>query len=290
MLSSVLGVFLVIRGGYRLFEKVMRVCIAVMFFTVVVTAALLWPGTMEVLRGIFVPSIPDFSGVGLIWTVALIGGVGGTLTVLCYGYWMREEGRTGSEDLWICRVDLGAGYLMTAVFGIAMVIVGSTVQIEGQGTTMLVTLSDRLAEYLGPSGKWLFLIGAWGAVFSSLLGVWQSVPYLFADCWGLVRERAEHESPRALIVDTRALPYRFYLLLLAFVPMIGLFWGFQQVQKLYTVTGALFFPFLALALLILNGRSDWVGTRFKNRPATAAVLIAVLAFFSSLAARTVLGV
>ena len=27
----------------------------------------------------------------------------------------------------------------------------------------------------------IFLIGFWGAVFSSLLGVWQSIPYLFVD-------------------------------------------------------------------------------------------------------------
>jgi Mn2+/Fe2+ NRAMP family transporter len=285
--SSMIGIGLVLQGGYRLFELVMRICIAVMFVTVVVTAALLWPGTGVVLQGLFVPTIPDFSGLGLTWTVALIGGVGGTLTVLCYGYWMREEGRTSPDDLWICRIDLGAGYIMTAIFGVSMIIVGSTVEIEGQGTTMLVTLAERLEGPLGAWGKWLFLMGAFGTVFSSLLGVWQAVPYLFADCWGLVRERFEPGVP--VTVDTKARPYRVFLFVLGIVPMIGLFWGFQQVQKLYTVTGALFFPFLALALLIWNGRSDWVGAQFRNRPLTSAVLIGVLLFFSSLAARTVFG-
>jgi len=41
---------------------------------------------------------------------------------------------------------------------------------------------------VGPAARWAFLVGAWGAVFSSLLGVWQSVPYLFADCWRLIRK------------------------------------------------------------------------------------------------------
>ena len=40
-------------------------------------------------------------------------------------------------------------------------------------------------------GKWLFLIGAFGTVFSSLLGVSQSAPYPFADCWRLSRARVE---------------------------------------------------------------------------------------------------
>ena len=284
--ASLVGIGLVLRGGYPLFERIMSVCIAIMFVTVVVTAAALWPGTGTVLQGLFVPTIPDFSGLGLPWTVALIGGVGGTLTILCYGYWLREEGRTDPDALQVCRVDLGAGYAMTAVFGIAMVIVGSTVQIEGQGTTLLVTLAERLEDPLGAWGRWLFLIGAFGAVFSSLLGVWQSVPYLFADCWGLVRKPLDQVSGG---VDTGGLAYRSYLVALGVIPMVGLFWSFQQVQQLYAVTGALFFPFLALALLIWNGRSDWVGERFKNRPLTSAALLGILLFFSSLAVRTVFG-
>ena len=285
--ASVVGIGLVLKGGYKLFEKIMGVCIAIMFVTVVVTAGILWPGTGTVLQGLFVPTIPDFSGIGLTWTIALIGGVGGTVTVLCYGYWLREEGRTAPDTLWTCRVDLGAGYAMTAIFGVAMVIVGSTVEIEGQGTMLLVTLADRLEGPLGVWGKWMFLIGAFGAVFSSLLGVWQSVPYLFADCWRLVRERPDPDAP--VMVDTSGLPYRSYLVVLGVIPMVGLFWSFQEVQKLYTVTGALFFPFLALALLIWNGRSDWVGVQFKNRPLTSIALASVLLFFSSVAVRRLFG-
>ena len=278
VLSGLIGVGLVLRGGYRLFEHVMRVCIAIMFVTVVVTAALLWPGTGAVLEGLFVPRIPDIEGIGLTWTVALIGGVGGTLTVLCYGYWLREEGMTRPEDLRVCRIDLGTGYLMTAAFGIAMVIVGSNVTIEGGGAALLVDLSDRLETMLGPVGKWLFLVGTVGAVFSSLLGVWQSVPYLFADCWNLLRQHPRDNE--VATVDTSGAPYRAYLCLIALVPIVGLFRSFQDVQRLYTVTGALFFPLLALALLVFNGRASWVGQSFRNRPATSISLLAVLAFFS----------
>jgi Mn2+/Fe2+ NRAMP family transporter len=279
MASSLIGIGLVLKGGYRLFEQVMRVCIGVMFVTVVLTAVLLWPGTGQVLTGLFVPRIPDAGGIGLTWTVALIGGIGGTLTVLGYGYWLREEGRTSPEDLWVCRVDLGAGYTMTALFGIAMVIVGATIEVPGQGTTLLVTLSDALGEAIGPVGKWLFMLGAFGAVFSSLLGVWQSVPYLFADCWGLIRQRARHTEGEPIPVDVRAMPYRVYLVVLGVVPMIGLFWGFRDVQRLYTVTGAMFFPFLALALLIMTTRSGWIGRALKTRPIGIATLVAILAFF-----------
>src|SRR5690606_39426552 len=133
---------------------------------------------------------------------------------------------------------------------IAMVIVGSSIVVEGEGTELLVRLSERLVEVMGPTGKWLFLAGTFGAVFSSVLGVWQAVPYLFADCWALLRRQ---RSAGPVAVDTASKPYRVYLVLLAIVPMAGLFGSFRDVQELYTVIGAGFFPLLALAGLIFNG-------------------------------------
>jgi Mn2+/Fe2+ NRAMP family transporter len=275
-LSSLVGLAIVLRGGYRGFEVAMRACIGVMFLTILVTAFVLWPGTATVLSGLLVPRIPRVDAESVTWTVALIGGIGGTLTVLSYGYWMREEGRTDPSHLRTCRIDLAASYFVMAVFGIAMMIVGSSIQVEGEGTTLLVTLSDRLGEELGPIGRWLFLAGTVGTVFSSLLGVWQATPYLFAECWRLGIRRSE------VPVDTRAAPYRVFLVVLALVPMIGLFSSFREVQKLYTVIGAYIFPALALTLLLLNSRTAWVG-RLKNHPATMLVLAGVLAFFTWLA-------
>ena len=286
ILSSLVGLGLVAVGGFALFEKVMSVCIAVMFGTVLVTAAFLNPGLGEVLRGLFVPSIPHAGGEGITWTVALVGGVGGTLTVLCYGYWIREKGRVGTDDLATCRIDLGVAYAMTVVFGIAMVIIGTTLRIEGTGAGLLVALADSLENSLGLWGRWFFLLGAFGAVFSSLLGVWQSVPYLFGDIWRLFIQQSDPavREPGAT-VDTRSTPYRAYLLAIAIVPMLGLFMSFREIQKLYAVIGAMFIPMLALVLLVLNGRRDWVGAHVNKR-STVAALTAAIAFFGWMAWRS----
>ncbi|HUQ50858.1 MAG TPA: Nramp family divalent metal transporter [Gammaproteobacteria bacterium] len=277
VLASLAGLTLVLRGGYRWFEVAMKIGIGTMFVTIAVTAIALWPGAGEVLRGLFVPTLPRADAEAVTWTVSLIGGIGGTLTVLAYGYWLREEGRTSSEDLRTCRIDLAASYFVVALFGIFMIIVGQSVKIEGEGTGMLIVLSDRLGQELGPIGKWLFLIGTTGTVFSSLLGVWQATPYLFAECWRLGVRR----DPKP--VDTSAPTYRRFLLVLAIVPMLGLFASFREVQKLYTFIGAYIFPTLALVLIVFNSRAAWVGQRFKNHPVTIAVLAGVLAFFTWMA-------
>ena len=268
---------LVYWGGYRLFEKVMGVGIVLMFVTVVTTAIVLQPEWDALLSGLLLPSIPDAAGWnGLAWTMALMGGVGGTVTILSYGYWIREEGRTTPKSLRLCRLDLATGYLMTALFGIAMVVIGSRIEVQGGGATLVIQLADSLVGELGPIGKWIFLIGAWGAIFSSLLGVWQSVPYLFADLWRLMQTNAESE-PRP--INTKSTVYRGYLYALSIVPMIGLWVGFANMQKYYAIVGAIFIPMLALVLLILNGQSSKIGEQYRNRPITTLVLSVILVFF-----------
>jgi len=276
IILSILGLILVRIGGFRLFERVMSVCIGLMFVTVVITAILLKPSLGALIQGLVWPSIPDIDGAGLAWTIALMGGVGGTVTILCYGYWIREEGRLGDADLSVCRIDLGIAYAMTALFGVAMVIIGSTVQVDGGGAKLVITLAGRLGEELGVVGKWAFLVGAFGAIFSSLLGVWQAVPYLFADLWGMIRKGETGDAPA---VSTDSAPYRWYLYGMAFVPMVGLWVGFAVMQKTYAIVGALFMPMLAIVLLSLNGRASRIGERYRNHPITSVFLIAVLLFF-----------
>jgi len=282
MAHSALGVALVLAGGYKLVEKLMGVCIAVMFVTVVTTAVMVGPDWSQVAAGLVVPRIPQLDGEGIKWTVALTGGVGGTLTVLCYGYWIREKGRTGVEALKTCRIDLAVAYAFTAVFGIAMVIIGSRIDVaKDKPAKLIVSLADTLAGPLGTTGRWAFLVGAWCALFTSLLGVWQAVPYIFADFCGLARRRGGDGSANQVhvTVNTQSWTYRGYLLTIATVPMAGLFFSFREVQKAYAIFGAMFMPLLAAALLALNGRKKWVGAKMKNRLWTNIFLGATVGLF-----------
>lgn len=278
ILHSLLGLLLVYWGGYRLFEKLMAFCIGLMFFTVITTAILLKPEWQQVINGLMLPSLPQ-SQEELTWTIALMGGIGGTVTILSYGYWIREKGRLTPKDLSACRLDLATGYIMTALFGIAMIIIGHSIQVEGSGAGLIINLADRLLIDIGPIGKWLFLIGAWGAIFSSLLGVWQSVPYLFADLWRLIQNKGNHHNLVKPNLDQDSKYYRGYLYALSLIPMIGLWIGFAKMQKWYAIIGALFIPMLALTLLLLNGRTQWIGVQHRNRLSTTLILIFILLFF-----------
>jgi Mn2+/Fe2+ NRAMP family transporter len=296
IVHSVAGYCLVRIGGYRWFEKLMSTMIGLMFVTVILTALLMRPDGYAVLRGCLVPAIPEK---GVAWLIGVLGGVGGTVTLLSYGYWIREKGRSGMAGLEASRIDLGLGYLMTAMFGLAMIMIGSQVSIE-KGPTVALELAGQLELILGPPGRWIFLFGFWGAVFSSLLGVWQSVPYLFADLAGLVGRQRGRSEDRAgdegasdpaeadRLSETRA--YRWFLSGITVVPLCLLWISVQRVQLIYAMVGAFFMPLLALSLLVMNNRVAWVGTSFRNGWIANSALVATLLFFAYVAAREVVRV
>lgn len=270
---AVLGALIVWRGGFVAFERVMALCTALMVLGVLVTAPLLGPDWGEVLRGALVPRIPPD---GTAYTLGVLGGVGGTVTLLSYGYWIREKGRTGARGAAECRIDLAAGYVLTALFGMAMIVIGSGAALR-QGPTAALELADRLAGPLGAPGRWIFLLGFWGAVFSSLLGVWQSVPYMFADFTALAAGRP---APAPVVPLPATAAYRGFLVFLATAPLVLLWTSLERAQLLYAIFGALFMPLLALTLLVMNTRTAWVGKEFRNGWLTNVALLATLAVFA----------
>jgi Mn2+/Fe2+ NRAMP family transporter len=270
VLHSVAGLGLVWLGSFRLFERLMMACIGLMFVGVIFTAVASGPDWAAAARGIVLPSLPQ-GGSG--WVLGLLGGVGGTVTLLSYGYWIREAGREGAQGLRDCRTDLTVSYAMTALFGMAMVLIGSTLRLEGGGLKVAVLLAQRLEEIMGPAGRWLFLVGFWSAVFSSLLGVWQGIPYLFAD---FIRIHHRRSMAQADLKQTRA--FRSYLVALALVPLPMLWVPLQRAQLAYAVLGSLFMPLLASTLLWMNNRRQWVG-ELRNSPLANAALLATLLLF-----------
>lgn len=282
-LHSALAIALVLLGGFQLFEFLMTVCIGVMFVTVISVAMLSGPDWGAVGSGLVIPSIPDAGGNGVAWTLTLMAGVGGTLTMLCYGSWIREKGRVDAASMLQCQVDLGAGYLMTALFGVAMVILGSQLPIDQglKGANLITSLATNMQTTLGRIGSfagWMFRLGAWGAVFSSLLGVWQSIPDLICD---MLPGPSEQRGGN-LHCTWR---YRLLLLSLGIIPCVALPFSLPFVQKIAGITGAVFIPMFALALLLLPMSSLGRKCSFSNGRVRATILWICLVLFGVLAAQ-----
>ncbi|MHA6616856.1 Nramp family divalent metal transporter [Pseudonocardia sp. DLS-67] len=283
MIAGVVGLVLVWLQRYQIFEKLITVLVLIKFVSVVSVAFLVAPDLMALSNGL-VPRLPEGS---VIYVLGLVGGVGGTITMAAYGYWMIAKGWKGTGWLSMMRLDNAVGYVMTAIFVIAMLIIGSELLLGRDLTESdkgLLVLGTELGTRYGDWARILFLVGFLAVTTTSLLGVWNGVSLLFTDWTRTIRmphgaaaevgagHSHQHDETTS---DTgyeateaeRSTPFRAYLIWLTIPPMALLFFDKPFALTLvYGVLGAAFMPFLGVTLMLLlnskrvaaAGRSGWL--------------------------------
>jgi Mn2+/Fe2+ NRAMP family transporter len=280
IIHALLALALVWCEGYTVIERIMRWAIGLMFVTIVGAAVLNPPAPGVLLSGLLLPRVPLG---GTLLVAGVVGGVGGTLTLMSYSYWLQEKGWSGTRWLPAVRFDLLVGYALTGIFGVALTALGGMVLhprgLEVTGSKGVVEMAVMLGEGLGRAGELIFLIGFWAAVATSIVGVWQGVPYLFAHVVKLLRSPQEE---RLSEISTRSPLYRLYLVLMTFPPMLLLLIGRPvYLVVAYAALGSLFMPFLAATLLLLNNRRSQLGA-YRNGVVANLVLVICLLLFAYL--------
>lgn len=279
--AGLLGFCFVLFNRYETFETVMKLLVGTMFVIMVGLAVLVAPDLPGMSRGLTF-ALPEGS---LFYTLGLIGGVGGTITTAAYGYWAQAKGWRGPGWLPMMRFDNAVAYVVTGIFVVAMLIVGAEL-LYSAGIALedsdrgLLGLADVLADRFGRGIAILFLVGFAATSLSSLFGVWQGMSLFFSDWWYQLRGETDgdavggHEGSGA---------YRFYLAWLTFPPMLLLFADRPFLLVIvYGAFGALFMPFLAVTLLLLNNSArlpaEWRNGWMSNAAlAGSAILFVVLA-------------
>ncbi|MDG4858490.1 Nramp family divalent metal transporter [Streptomyces sp. T-3] len=293
ILTGLVGLVFVWFNKYEVFEKVMTVLVGVMFVVTVYLAIRVTPNLGDAFAGLL-PVLPDEKD-SILNTLGLIGGVGGTITLAAYGYWVNAKGWTNTGWMKVMRLDNRVAYITTGIFVIAMLFVGaellhaSNVAIQS-GDKGLIQLSDILEQKYGTATAKFFLIGFFATSFTSLIGVWHGVSLMFADFVERVRASRAGADSVALTGEAvasgrreRSVPFRAYLLWLTFPPIILLFQGQPfRLIILYGVLGAAFLPFLAGTLMWLLNSSrtprEWRNGWLSNSMlAIAGALFLILA-------------
>jgi len=275
ILHSIVAVVLVYFGRYVLFERVMKVFIVLMFVVVLLCAFLVKPDWIAILKAISLPKVPPGSGK---YILGVIGGVGGSVTLLSYGYWIREKQWIGKEYERHTLIDLACAYFLTGSFGVAIMIIAAGVNPNVvTGSKMVLEVANQFEKIIGAGGKWIFLFGFWGAVFSSMMGVWQGIPYLFTDF--ILTLKQKKYGGEQISVDTQSIYYKAYLFYLAIPPMLLLLFDRPVwIVIIYSIAGAFFMPFLAGTLLFMNNRRDWVHELTNNWVINLVLVISLCVF------------
>src|SRR4029453_7840475 len=106
---------------------------------------------------LLLPTIPSGSGT---YVLSLIGGVGGSITMLSYNYWMREEDMRGAGFLSYVRGDVAIAYIFTAVFGMSIMLIANEAfflnHVALKDSEAVPKMASALATLLGSFGRFAY--------------------------------------------------------------------------------------------------------------------------------------
>jgi len=275
-------------GHFGSVTKAMKFLIIAMFLTVIFCGLRLAPPPDLVFAG-FVPRIPDAA---VPFVLSLVGGIGGSMTLLSYNY-LPPQAAPHAHRFRAMRIDIAIAYAFTALFGISMLFIASQT-FHGAGlppadTDIIQKTALTLATVIGPSGFYVYSVGFLATVLASLLGTWQTIPLLVADCYALLRRLPTERHPHA--VSRASGIYDVFLGLLAVSGVAFAFVNRPIILILgYTIVASLIVPFIAAVLLYLNTKGHPVPLPVKEaRPHILnGTLLLILALFLMAAFREIL--
>jgi len=188
----------------------------------------------------------------------------GASELIYYPYWCLEKGygqsvgpNDGSREwqhrakgwLRVMRVDVWVALVLYTSATLAFYLLGAAI-LHAKGLVvedqrMIETLSHMYRETFGEWSLWLFLVGAWAVLYSTVFGATASNARLFADAlsvFGIVRYETPEHRARLVRVGCVLLPIAYTSVFLIFgAPVTLVFVG--------ALAQGLMLPFLAWAAL-----------------------------------------
>jgi Mn2+/Fe2+ NRAMP family transporter len=239
VIGVLLAGLLLSTGQYRLVEKVLAACVAVMGFVFLATAILIAPQIGELLKGALVPRLP---GGAELTALALIG-----TTIVPYNLFLHaaavNERFSGADDLPAVRLDLvlaiGLGGIVSAT-----VVVTASAALNGTEVRSASDMAGQLEPLLGPWAGHAFAAGYAAAGISSAITAPLAGAYTLLDVMGRKR-------------DVRSIPARTVWIGCLLVGGIVALIGTRPVLLIFVaqIVNGLVLPIVAVVLLLaMNDR------------------------------------
>lgn len=249
-IAPIIGIIILLiglKGSYDLIEKVMTVLVLIMGVIFITTVIVIQPDIGAVLKGAFVPSIPNGS---LLTIIALIG-----TTVVPYNFFIHatsiHERFNGIKDLKIVRLDtilaIGLGGLISA----AILITAGTL-IDGREVKSLVELSEPLKPILGDFAPLFMSIGLFSAGLSSAIASPMGAAATISSC---LRWEGGVKSKK----------YRLVFAIVIFIGIITSSLGFEPLEVLLIAQAlnGIILPLIAVLIFIILNKKNMMG-KFAN--------------------------
>ncbi len=165
-------------GNYKILEKVLVSLVLVMSISFLLTAVITKPDVVQILRGMFVPSMPTDS---LLTIVALVG-----TTVVPYNLFLHaslvSEKWKSSDDLKSVKRDTYISIALGGLVSMAIIIAATT--IKGGEVNSVIDLAQSLQPLYGDAAKYFIGIGLFAAGVTSAITAPLAAAYVANSCFG----------------------------------------------------------------------------------------------------------
>jgi manganese transport protein len=248
--AFVIGLIL-IRGGYRWFEMLCKGMVAFVLACFVITLTMVDLSWRDIGLGL-IPNIPGGMESALMMA-AIMGGAVHITIIGLHTYNTNAKGWT-KDDLKLARFDNAVS--MGLAFGLySIIIFFVAAAVLHPHNVKVFTATDAamsLEPLLGKAAMHIFMLGIWGAAFSTLSPTMLAATYFFADKMRWPLYRRDKRFTGTIIVGC---------VLVAFGPFLK--GGFFLLLPLMLALGLCGTPLIIAIILYLLNKRDIVGTH-KN--------------------------
>ena len=235
---------------YLILEKMMLVLVVIMLLAFLITVILVQPSLVDVLKG-FVPSIPEGS-IGLI--IALFATSFSIVGALYQSYLVKEKGWTVA-DAGSGRKESFLGIFLLGFISFLIMITAATI-LKPQGLVVndASEMGLALAPLFGDLSTIVFMLGLFGASFSSLMGNATIGGSLLADGLGIGNNLSNTKVKL------------FIIAVMLFGSVIGIVFGSAPLNLIIFAQAVTIFvvPFIAIAILVVANDKKVMG-ELKNK-------------------------
>ena len=265
---------LVVKGSYRIFERIFLV-ICLVYFTYVVAAIMAKPQWGEVITQTIRPSI-RFDAASL---SMLIGLVGTTIAPWMQFYLQSSIVEKGvrPDQYWGSRIDVIVGSFMTDIVALfIMVACGATLFKAGVRIESAEQAAMALAPLAGNYASMLFAIGLANASLFSACILPLATAYYICEAmgWEAGVDKTLREAPQFMGLYSALIVIGALIVMVPGAPLIAIMWVTQ-------VINGMMLPFVLVLMLKLINRDElmkgFTNSRLQNRVAwvTTVVMMAL---------------
>lgn len=267
ILWNATALFLVFRPSYDRLETIFKILLGVLSASFVGSAVWVGFNPRDLVAGLVNVEMPEQKGAfgPLIVAVAMIGAVGGSLMNLVYPYFLEAKGWRGPQYRRVQLYDFLVAVLALIVLNLSVWILGAELLYPDKSIQKLDDLPQLLSDVLGQGGRWLFYLGIFAALYTSLLGHAAGLAYLGSHAW--LRWKAGNNAP--LEADFKQHP--LYRVIAAWCLVSPLVWtipgmpGFVELTLVANSGQVVLLPLLAGGLWWITADARFIGPAYRNR-------------------------